>query len=141
MGLSSRLKQGAGTISEISILIVDDSTTIRAMLEEVLGREPGFRLIGSAADAATAIRMIAEHHPDVTTIDVAMPGVDGLSLLDTIHLRTHAVMLTSHSEAANDSYVRGALGFFDKSRIMRDAGKLVKIVRAAAEGKQTRAVA
>ncbi|MCW3846474.1 response regulator [Sphingomonas sp. LB-2] len=128
-------------MSVITILIVDDSTTIRAMLEEVLGREPGFRLIGSAADAETAIRLVAEHHPDVTTLDIAMPGVDGLSLLDTIHLRTHAVMLTSRCEAANDSFHRGALGFFDKSRIMRDGAKLVKIVRAAAEGKQTRAVA
>ena len=111
------------------------------MLEEVLGREPGFRLVGSAADAATAIRMIHEHHPDVTTLDIAMPGVDGLSLLDTIHLRTHAVMLTSHGEAAADAFGRGALGFFDKSRILRDAAKLVRVVRAAAEGKLTRAVA
>jgi len=111
------------------------------MLEEVLGREPGFRLIGSAADAATAIRMISEHHPDVTTLDIAMPGIDGLALLDTIHLRTHAVMLTSHAEAAVNAFERGALGFFDKRRIMRDPGKLVKIVRAAAEGRQTRAVA
>lgn len=130
-----------GAISEISILIVDDSTTIRAMLEEVLGREPGFRLVGSAGDAQSAIKMIAQHHPDVTTIDINMPGTDGLSLLDIIHLRTHAVMLTSQSSAAHDSFERGALGFFDKSRIMRDAGKLVKIVRAAAEGKLTKAVA
>ena len=108
------------------------------MLEEVLGREPGFRLIGSAADAATAIRMIHEHHPDVTTLDIAMPGTDGLSLLDTIHLRTHAVMLTSQSSAVADSFERGALGFFDKSRIISDAKKLVKMVRAAAEGKLTK---
>lgn len=111
------------------------------MLEEVFGREPGFRLVGSAADAATAIKMIAEHHPRVTTIDIAMPGMDGLTLLDTIHLRTHAVMLTSCSNGAKEAFERGALGYFDKSRIMRDPGKLVKIVRAAAEGKQTRAVA
>lgn len=128
-------------MSVITILIVDDSLTIRAMLEEVLGREPGFRLVGSAADAQTAVRMIAEHHPDVTTIDIAMPGADGLSLLDRVHRRTHAVMLTSRSEAANDSFGRGALGFFDKRRIMRDAAKLVKIVRNAAAGKASRAVA
>ena len=108
------------------------------MLEEVLGREPGFRLIGSAADAETAIRMIHDHHPDVTTLDIAMPGTDGLSLLDTIHLRTHAVMLSSQSAAVADSFERGALGFFDKGRIVSDAKKLVKMVRSAAEGKLTK---
>lgn len=125
-------------MANISILIVDDSVTIRAMLEEVLGRERDFTLIGSASDAEMALRMIAEHRPDVTTIDIAMPGADGLSLLDDVHLRTHAVMLSSRSEAANDSIDRGALGFFDKSRIISDAKKLVKMVRAAAEGKLTK---
>jgi len=125
-------------MSVITVLIVDDSLTIRAMLEEILGREPGFRLIGSAADAESALRMIAEHRPDVTTIDIAMPGADGLSLLDDVHLRTHAVMLTSQSGSAPDSFDRGALGFFDKSRIVSDAKKLVKLVRTAADGKATR---
>ena len=128
-------------MSVITVLIVDDSLTIRAMLEEVLGREPGFRLIGSAADAESALRMIAEHRPDVTTIDIAMPGEDGLSLLDDVHLRTHAVMLTSRAEAMKDSYDRGAFGFFDKSRIISDAKKLVKMVRTAADGKLARGAA
>lgn len=119
----------------ISVLIVDDSVTIRAMLEEVLGRESDIDLVGSASDAAMAMTMIRQHHPDVTTIDIAMPGIDGLSLLDEVHLRTHAVMLTSHSESRVDSFERGALGFFDKSRILQDSKKLVKLVRSAAEGK------
>ena len=126
---------GVGVIPAITILIVDDSVTIRAMLEEVLGREKDFTLIGSASDAKMAMKMIAEHRPDVTTIDIAMPGADGLSLLDDVHLRTHAVMLSSRSEAVQDSYDRGAFGFFDKSHIIRDAKKLVKMVRTAADGK------
>jgi chemotaxis response regulator CheB len=116
----------------ISVLIVDDSTTIRAMLEEVLGREADFRLVGSAADAATALSMIHRHHPDVTTIDVAMPGTDGLALLDQVYLKTHAVMLTSHNEVRRDSMERGALGFFDKARILQDSKKLATLVRSAA---------
>ena len=125
----------------IRVLIVDDSVTIRAMLEQVLGREPDFVLVGSAADAASAQRMIRDHHPDVVTIDIAMPGTDGLSLLDQVHENTHAVMLTSRAEAADDSFERGALGFFNKSHILTDAKKLVKLVRAAAEGKLTRKAA
>ena len=125
----------------IRVLIVDDSVTIRAMLEQVLGREPDFVLVGSAADAESAQRLIRQHHPDVVTIDIAMPGTDGLSLLDQVHESTHAVMLTSRAEAAEDSFERGALGFFNKSHILTDAKKLVKLVRAAAEGKLTRKAA
>ncbi len=65
-------------MANISILIVDDSLTIRAMLEEVLGRERDFTLIGSASDAEMALRMIAEHRPVVTPIDHAKHGTDGL---------------------------------------------------------------
>lgn len=125
----------------IKVLIVDDSVTIRAMLEEVLGREPDIRLVGSAADSATALQMIHAHHPDVTTIDIAMPGPDGLSLLDEVHLRTHAIMLTSRSEAFEDSLGRGALGFFNKSHILSESKKLLKMVRAAADGKLTKKAA
>lgn len=125
-------------MSVIRVLIVDDSVTIRAMLEEVLGREPDIELVGSAADAATAIRMVHTLHPHVATLDIAMPGVDGLTLLDTIHLQTHAIMLTSHAEAAKDAIERGALGFFIKSEILKDSKRLVKMVRKAAEGKLTK---
>jgi DNA-binding NarL/FixJ family response regulator len=125
----------------VKVLIVDDSVTIRAMLEEVLGREPDFVLVGSAADAETALAMIHSYHPDVVTIDIAMPGRDGLALLDAVHLSTHAVMLTSRADAVTDSFDRGALGFFNKSHILTDSRKLVKMVRAAAEGKRTKRAA
>jgi DNA-binding NarL/FixJ family response regulator len=129
------------SLSEITILIVDDSVTIRAMLEEVLGREPDFRIIGIAASAEEALHMIHTQHPDVVTLDIAMPGMDGLALLDTVHLSTHVIMLTGRSEAAKDSFERGALGFFEKARILTDSRKLVKMVRTAAEGKRTRRAA
>ncbi len=125
-------------MSVIRVLIVDDSLTIRAMLEEVLGREADIRIVGLAANAQEAIAMVDALHPHVATLDIAMPGVDGLALLDAIHFQTHAVMLTSHSESAQDSMHRGAFGFFEKSQILKDSKRLVKMVRAAAEGKFTR---
>jgi DNA-binding NarL/FixJ family response regulator len=128
-------------LSRITVLVVDDSVTIRAMLEEVLGREPDFHVIGNAADADEALRMIHIHRPDVVTLDIAMPGKDGLSLLDAVHLTTHVVMLTGRSEAAKDSFDRGALGFLNKAHILSDSKKLVKMVRAAAEGKRSARVA
>jgi chemotaxis response regulator CheB len=122
----------------IRVLIVDDSTTIRAMLEEVLGRENDIVLIGSASDAATALRLVKECRPDVATLDIAMPGADGLELLDAIHRQTNAIMLTSHSEAVSESFDRGAFGFFEKARILTDSKRLLRMVRAAAAGRHTR---
>jgi DNA-binding NarL/FixJ family response regulator len=125
-------------MSVIRVLIVDDSLTIRAMLEDVLGREADIQIVGLAACAASAIAMVDALRPHVSTLDIAMPGVDGLALLDAIHLQTHAVMLTSHSEAARDSMHRGAFGFFEKSQILKDSKRLVKMVRAAADGRPTK---
>ncbi|MCW3835114.1 response regulator [Sphingomonas canadensis] len=125
-------------MSSVRVLIVDDSLTIRAMLEEVLGREPDIILLGSAADAQSAARMVRELHPDVVTLDIAMPGTDGLALLDAVHESTHAVMLTSRSDAVEESYARGAFGYFEKSRILRESKRLVQMVRAAAAGRKSR---
>lgn len=105
------------------------------MLEEVLGRERDIRLIGCVADAETALEMVGTHRPDVTTIDVAMPGMDGLALLDQIRHRTRAVMLSSRTDSSEEALSRGALAFFDKSKILAESAKLLKLVRAAADGK------
>jgi chemotaxis response regulator CheB len=124
-------------MAPIRILIVDDSITIRAMLEFVLGDHRDISLVGVAADAASALHMIKVHRPDVVTLDVAMPGIDGLGLLDQIVAegKTQAIMLSGHAEAADDAFLRGAHGFFDKSRILSDAKLLVAMLRKAAAGK------
>lgn len=120
----------------IRILIVDDSLTIRAMLETVFAREPGVKVVGIAASAEEAERMIDQFRPSVVTVDIAMPGMDGLALLDRLVAegQTHVVMLSSHTESAIESLGRGAVGFFDKRRILSDAKGLVKLIRRAAGG-------
>lgn len=122
----------------VRVLIVDDSFTIRALLEEVLGREQEIVLVGAVGDAAAAEALIHECHPDVTTIDIDMPGTDGLALLDQVFRKTHAVILSSHHESALDALERGAWGFFEKSQILKNPKGLVRMVLAAAAGKKTR---
>jgi CheY-like chemotaxis protein len=74
-------------------------------------------------------------------VDIAMPGMDGLELLDRLvaERQTHVIMLSSHTEAAIESLGRGAVGFFDKRRILSDAKGLVKLIRRAAAGHVARA--
>jgi len=120
----------------IGVLVVDDSLTIRAMLETVFARERDMKVLGNAASADEAQRMIQDFRPTVVVLDIAMPGVDGLTLLDRLvkERRLQVVMLSSHIEAAEDALDRGAVGFFDKRRILSDAKGLVKLIRRAADG-------
>ena len=68
----------------IRVLIVDDSATMRALLQARLSDEPDIEVIGSACDAAEARQLIKMLDPDVVTLDIEMPGMDGLSFLQKI---------------------------------------------------------
>lgn len=130
-------------MAPIRILVVDDSVTIRAILEEVFAKTPEVTLLGEASDAKEAIDMIETMRPTVVTIDVAMPGVDGLALLDHVvnNTHSHAIMLSGRAEAKLQAAQRGALGFFDKGRVLRDPQRLIRMIRAAADGKVDPALA
>ena len=67
-----------------TILVVDDSVTIRAMLEVLLEQDKSLRIVGIAGDAEETFRLIRETDPDVVTLDIAMPGMDGLAVLERI---------------------------------------------------------
>ena len=60
------------------VLIVDDSRTMRALLAQMLSRAPGIEVIGQAADAHEARVMMRELNPDVVTLDIEMPGMNGI---------------------------------------------------------------
>lgn len=63
------------------VLVVDDSAVVRKMLTDALNREPGIEVVGSAADVFVARDLILQHKPDVMTLDIEMPRMDGLTFL------------------------------------------------------------
>lgn len=67
-----------------SVLIVDDSAFMRRLISEMVEAEPGFRVVGTARDGLDAIRQLHELEPDIVTLDVEMPGLDGLQVLGYI---------------------------------------------------------
>lgn len=80
----------------ITVLIVDDSALIRKIFEEVLSSEPGIEVVGTACDAQDARQKIKQLNPDVLTLDIEMPGMDGLSFLEKIMtLRPMPVIMVS----------------------------------------------
>jgi two-component system chemotaxis response regulator CheB len=63
------------------VLIVDDSSIVRQVLTRELSRQPGIQVVGAAPDPFVARDMILQHKPDVVTLDIEMPRMDGLSFL------------------------------------------------------------
>jgi len=80
----------------VSVLIVDDSAFIRQMLNEMLASDPSIKVIGTASDPLEAREKIKQLNPDVLTLDVEMPKMDGLTFLEKImSLRPMPVIMIS----------------------------------------------
>lgn len=71
-------------MAPIRVLIVDDSGVIRRVLSEVLRADPGIEIVGTASSGSLALSLIAQLKPDLVTLDLEMPGRDGLETLDRI---------------------------------------------------------
>jgi two-component system chemotaxis response regulator CheB len=101
---------------------VDDSAFIRKALARVLQAEPGLSFVGEAANGADAIAKIPEANPDLVTLDIAMPGMQGQEVLRAL-LRwkptLKVVMLSAHTqegaEASIEALTAGAVDFIDKT--------------------------
>lgn len=88
-------------MEKIKIVAADDNDGIRELIEEYVSKEPDMELVGMAGDGLTALKMIKEKKPDVAVLDVIMPKLDGLSVLEelandtTFTKKTSCVMLSA----------------------------------------------
>ncbi|MBI3995582.1 MAG: response regulator, partial [Nitrospirae bacterium] len=74
----------------IKVLIVEDSPTVRDLLAHILSSDPEIRVIGTAADGEEALEAVKRNKPDVVTMDIHMPKMDGLVATRRI-METHPV--------------------------------------------------
>ena len=130
----------------IRVLIVDDSPTMRAILMTRFCDEPDISVIGTASNALEARELIKRFNPDVVTLDIEMPGMNGLDFLEKIMtLRpTPVIIVSGHTQEGNDMTARAlALGAVDcyskydrSGKInMYDNGRLAQLIRQAAQVK------
>lgn len=106
----------------IRVLVVDDSALMRKLLSELINAAPDLEVVGMAEDAHAARELIKTLNPDVVTLDVQMPKMDGLEFLERLmRLRpTRVVMVSAFTEAGSDTTLRalelGAVDFIGKPR-------------------------
>ncbi|MFF5215292.1 response regulator [Micromonospora sp. NPDC000442] len=120
----------------VRLLIVDDHPVVRDGLRGMFAGDPGFEVVGEAADGAEAVTMAAHHRPDVVLMDLRMPGMDGVTaighLVDADNPAKVLVLTTYDTDAdVLPAIEAGATGY-----LLKDAPRdeLVRAVRAAARG-------
>jgi len=87
--------------SKVRVLIVDDSAVVRQTLSGVLSTDPEIEVIGTAADPFVAAERIREQVPDVITLDIEMPRMDGLTFLQRI-MTQHPIPVVICSSLAEE---------------------------------------
>ncbi len=113
---------------KIKVVVVDDSALVRSLLSEIINKQPDMTCVGVASDPYMAREIIRERNPDVITLDVEMPKMDGLEFLARLmRLRpTPVVMVSTLTEHGAETTLRalelGAVDFVAKPRIGVAAG-------------------
>jgi len=110
------------------VLIIDDSALVRSLLTEIVNRQPDLEAIGAAPDPLVAREMIRALNPDVLTLDIEMPKMDGLEFLERLmRLRPTPVVMVSTltdrgAEVTLKALELGAIDFVSKPRLGIAAG-------------------
>jgi len=122
-------------MTPISILVVEDHAVVRHGFRTVLGLEADFRVIGEAATGAEAIRLAADHRPDVTLLDMRLPDTDGVAVTRAIagHGWSRVLVVTTFDV---EDYVLAALRAGAAGYVLKDVevDELCAVIRRIAGG-------
>ncbi len=131
---------------KIRLLVIDDSATVRAIVEQVLEKDRDCEVVGVAASIAIARDLLRELKPNLITLDLNIPGVSGLEFLDELMLDRHApvVVLSSStcikSEATREAIAHGAEACFDKKLILTETARFRRLLKKTLADHENRTV-
>jgi DNA-binding NarL/FixJ family response regulator len=123
----------------VKIIIADDYSMIRQGLKLLLQAEPGFRVIGEAANGLQAVDLVDKLHPDILLTDFEMPGLDGVRVIKEIgrtsSKETRAIIFSIHGEKeyVTCALKAGAFGYIVKDSNAED---LIPAIKAVSRGEQ-----
>ena len=121
---------------QISVMIVDDNDVIRRVLKGIIQQDPRLKCVGEATHGQSALECVRRTLPRVVCLDIEMPGLDGLAVLERIRNtfpHIGVVMITGYatSDTVSRAKALGAAGFVIKPF---NAAKVLKAINGAAEG-------
>jgi len=123
-------------MKKITVLVADDHPVVRAGLEGMLATQPDFELVASVADGAQALARIRERAPDVALLDLRMPEIDGLALIEELGgTTTRLLVLTTYE---NDADISSCLAAGAAGYLLKDTprNELFDAIRRAARGER-----
>jgi two-component system, NarL family, response regulator NreC len=124
-------------MNPIRIVLADDHTVMRNGLRLLLERQPGFQVVGEAADGRQTLEICEQQEPGVVVLDIAMPNLNGIEAARQIVAKfpqTSIVILSMH---ADESYVLRALKAGARAYLLKDSAEadLINAIRAVNDGK------
>ena len=137
------------SVNKVRVLVVDDSALMRKLIPQMLEADPSIEVVGTAMDGTFCLKKIEELHPNVITLDLQMPGMNGIDTLKEI-MRRHplpVIVVSSHStDGASVTLKALGLGAFDFVAKPQDASahmadttrELIAKIKAAADCKMVR---
>ena len=120
----------------IRVLVCDDHAVVREGIRHVLAGEPGFEVVGEAANGEQALALARAHRPDVVVLDVTMPGESGLRIAPRLRAAVPGARVLILSMHDNAEYVREGVRAGASGYLLKDsaAGELRLAVRAVHAG-------
>ena len=121
MRVGSQVKSSAVETDKIRVLIADDHVTVLEGLAAIIGRQPDMTVVAEAADGQEAVDLWTEHHPDVTLLDLRMPKLDGVGVIENIRKQdasARVIVLTTYD---NDTEILRAIKAGTKAYLLKDA--------------------
>ena len=128
---------GSHTVG-VRVVLADDHPIVLSGIRGVLGSQSDFDIVGMAANGADALRLIRELEPDAAILDISMPELDGIEILEAVEREGHASRIVFLTATATDSQITAAVRGGVWGILLKDAAAmtLVDCLRSVISGKR-----
>jgi DNA-binding NarL/FixJ family response regulator len=125
-------------MEKIRLILVDDHQLVRTGIANLLSGEPGFEIIGEAADAKELFSLLGQSQPDITVLDIALPGMSGIEITKKLHndfpgIRILILSMHTSEEFIFNAINSGARGYLPKNTSRKE---LIEAIYAINRGEE-----